>query len=187
MHSLLNEIKEICLKYDLKSLQPLIASVENLSAEKCIDIAVFGQFKAGKSSFINDIIGKTAVPTGVIPVTSVITKILYGPSECTYIDFEDGHTEEIKLSEIVDFVSETRNPNNIKKVESARIVLPEMKKFRGLSLVDTPGIGSIFLNNTRAANENVPVTTIAVVRVSAERPLSESDLTLIQEAVRILI
>ena len=80
MHSLLNEIKEICLKYDLKSLQPLIASVENLSAEKCIDIAVFGQFKAGKSSFINDIIGKTAVPTGVIPVTSVIPKSFMGPA-----------------------------------------------------------------------------------------------------------
>ncbi len=43
-----------------------------------IDIAVVGQFKAGKSSFINSLLGESVVPAGVLPVTSVITRIQFG-------------------------------------------------------------------------------------------------------------
>jgi ribosome biogenesis GTPase A len=45
-----------------------------------MDVAVLGQFKAGKSSFINSLPGQDVVPVGVVPVTTVVTRLRYGPT-----------------------------------------------------------------------------------------------------------
>ena len=181
MQILLNEIKDICLKYQLTSLQRLIVSVENLSANKFIDIAIFGQFKAGKSSFINSFIGKPILPTAVIPATSVITRIYFGEKEKAYIKFNNDKTEEILLNEIENYVTESKNPGNTKGVTIANIEIPELKQYKGICFTDTPGLGSIYIHNTQTANDWSAEATIALVCISAERPLSEFDLNLIRE------
>jgi len=181
MQILLNEIKNICLKYELTSLQRLIVSAENLLSEKFIDIAIFGQFKAGKSSFINSIIGKPILPTGVIPATSVITRICFGEKERALLKFNDNRIEEICLNVIDEYITEPKNPKNIKGVCFANIEIPELKQYKGLCFIDTPGIGSIFLKNTQTTEVWSDEATIAIVCISAERPLSEFDLKLIKE------
>ncbi|MBN2175226.1 MAG: dynamin family protein [Bacteroidales bacterium] len=179
MDGLLNEIKDIGKKYRFDSLEQQIAAAEDLLREKTVEVSVFGQFKTGKSSFINHMAGKQVLPTGVVPVTSVISKIIYGPEERVYIHFENERTREIELADLAAYVTESKNPGNEKQVASARIELPELKDFEGLSLIDTPGTGSIFLNNTQTANENIALASIALVCVSAERPLAALELDLI--------
>lgn len=181
MQTFLNEIKNICSTYGLISLQKLLKSTENLSVEKNIEIAIFGQFKAGKSSFINSIIGKPILPTGVIPVTSVITKIYYGEQEKAIVKFYDKKIKEIPINNIDEYITESKNPNNIKNVESLSVEIPNLKQFKGLKFIDTPGIGSIFKQNTQTTEEWSKEATIAVVCISAERPLSEIDLKMIKQ------
>ncbi len=181
MNELLTEIKDICSKYQITSLQGPIDSVDNLAEERLIDIAIFGQFKAGKSSFINSFLQKHILPTGVVPVTSVITRIFYGNKEKAWIKFNDGRALTIRLDEIGDYITEAKNPDNIKRVSIANIEIREMEPFRGLCFVDTPGLGSIYLNNSKTAKEWTDQATIAIVCISAERPLSETDLSLIKE------
>ena len=48
-------------------------------AEDRFALAVVGQFKRGKSSLMNAIIGQDILPTGVLPLTSAITVLKYGP------------------------------------------------------------------------------------------------------------
>jgi ribosome biogenesis GTPase A len=75
----LNHIREICKQFQIISLKGLLDSCDNLLAEnRVIDVAVLGQFKAGKSSFLNSLIGQQILPVGVIPVTTTITRIQYG-------------------------------------------------------------------------------------------------------------
>jgi len=184
MITLLDEIDKNCRQYRFVTLLEQTKSARQLLSKKSINISIFGQFKAGKSSFINNIIGKPVLPTGVIPVTSVITSIQYGQAERAFIDFEGGRIEEVQLAHISDYVTEGRNPGNIKKVEKARIELPGMERFRGLMLTDTPGLGSIFLNNSRTTSDNFALTSIAVVCISAERPLSERDIELTNHLIQ---
>jgi len=181
MQKFLDELKDICIKYQLTSLQRLIDSAENLIDEKYIDIAIFGQFKAGKSSFINSFVGRDVLPTAVIPATSVITKIYYGEREKIQIVFNDDSSKEISLYELEEYVTESKNPNNIKDVAIANIELPDLCQYKGICFVDTPGIGSIYKQNTHTTEELLQEATIAIVCISSERPLSEFDLKLIKE------
>jgi ribosome biogenesis GTPase A len=82
MQTLLQTIKEICTKHSIIALDRNIQIIDHLlSQNKAIDVAVLGQFKAGKSSFLNSFIGKEILPTGVIPLTSVITRMTYSDKE----------------------------------------------------------------------------------------------------------
>jgi hypothetical protein len=46
--------------------------------QSCFRLVVLGQFKRGKSSLMNAIIGQRLLPPGVLPVTSVITPLTHG-------------------------------------------------------------------------------------------------------------
>jgi ribosome biogenesis GTPase A len=60
-----------------KSLREKLLSLERKLASNQLHLAVLGQLKRGKSSFINALLGAEILPTGVLPVTAVITEIKY--------------------------------------------------------------------------------------------------------------
>ena len=72
-------------RYKILSLRPLIDSCRSFERENSLNIAVFGRFKAGKSSFLNTTLGIELLPVGVVPVTAIITEIGYGPRERAFI------------------------------------------------------------------------------------------------------
>lgn len=169
-------------KYD--SLLPLLHAVENTQDGKPLEVAVLGQFKSGKSSLINHILGFPLLPTGVIPVTSVITRILYGPEEKGIILFKNGVQRQIPLEELPKYIVEKENPGNHKEVQQANIYVPQMESFQGICLADTPGLGSIFSHNSDATRQWLVNIGAALVAISAERPLADEDLSLIDEIRR---
>jgi len=181
MITLLNEIKQISSKYQFTSLDRSILAAENILKEKFIDIVILGQFKAGKSSFFNSFIEKNILPTGVIPVTSIITRIQYGLEEKAFVLFEDKKRIAVQVNEIGEYITEIKNPENTKKVELVDIMLPYLKQFEGIRFVDTPGIGSIFQHNTETTENWFAEIGIAFVTISSERPLGENELALISE------
>ncbi len=152
-----------------------------LNEDHSIDIAVLGEFKVGKSSFINSFIGKDVLPTGVIPVTSVITRIGKGDREEALVRYFSGNMESVKIEDIDLFVNESENPDNVKQVEYVDIKLPQSDFFNGLHIVDTPGLGSFWKHNTETTRQWFGRVGVAIVAISAERPLSEDEISLIKE------
>jgi GTP-binding protein EngB required for normal cell division len=180
--SALDTIQKVCAEYGILSLTRHIDACRDLlTKDPLIDVAIIGQFKAGKSSFLNSIIGKPVLPVGVIPVTTVITRLAYARSEEATVTFLDNRRLRISLDEVELFISEARNPANEKNVELVDIGLPHLQHYEGLRLVDTPGLGSVFRYNTEVSREWLPEVGMAIVAISADRPLSEGDLTLIGE------
>lgn len=180
--AVLNTIQKVSQKYRIASLARHIDTFRDLLAkDPFIDVAILGQFKAGKSSFLNSIIGKPVLPVGVIPVTTVITRLSYGQSERAVVTFLDNRQSRINLDEVELFISEAKNPANEKNVEVVDIELPHLQYYEGLRLVDTPGLGSVFKYNTEISQEWLPEVGMAIVAISADRPLSENDLALIRD------
>ncbi len=179
---LLAAIRDICSQYRITSLDRQLDACKGLFVENpLIDVAILGQFKAGKSSFINSFIGQPILPVGVVPVTTVITRLHHGAKERAVISFFDGTKAEVGFDEIEEYISEAKNRANEKNVEVVDIEMPSLEPYRGLRFVDTPGLGSIFKYNTELSQEWLPEVGTAIVAISADRPLSENDLNLIHE------
>jgi len=179
---LLVRIQETCGRFQITSLKRQIEACENLlHQDQLIDVAILGQFKAGKSSFLNSLIGKSILPVGVIPVTTTITRLQYGSRERALIHHFDGKEEEAELTAVEEFTSEARNPSNRKSVEWVDVELPALERYAGLRLVDTPGLGSIFRYHVETSANWLPEVGAALVAISADRPLAENDLQLIRD------
>ncbi len=181
----LNRIAALASELRLANLQPQIAACRELSQRSNgIDVAVFGRFKAGKSSFLNHLSGRAVLPIGVVPLTAVVTRLRYGETDRAEVRFLDGSAKNIPLGDIGLYVGENQNPNNAKKVAAVEVELPELKSLAPLQFVDTPGLGSAFAHNTEVAMNWLPHVGAALVAVSSDAPLSERDLALLEDLRR---
>ncbi len=150
-----------------------------------IPVVVLGRFKAGKSSFINNLTGENLLPTGVIPVTSVITLVNFGvEKERIIVTFKDGAKKEIASGQLSNYISEKENPDNVKKVDTVEINLRSSELPSNLILVDTPGTGSVFKHNSEVTRNWLKNTGAAIVLINASQPLSENDIELLKETVK---
>jgi GTP-binding protein EngB required for normal cell division len=176
----LNVIEGLCKRHGISALDDFLESCRTFAQEKTLNVAVLGRFKAGKSSFLNHLLGRPLLPVGVIPVTSVVTEIQWGLREGAEVVFGDGRRDQVSTDRIAEFISENENPENRKQVARVRIELPEMERYRWVRFVDTPGLESAFEHNTDASLDWLPNVGLALVAVGVDPPLSRHDIELIR-------
>src|ERR1019366_1429904 len=127
---------DVAARYEISALSGLLTSTRASAGQDEISVAVLGRFKAGKSSFLNDFMGRSILPVGVVPVTAVVTEIRYGVQEKARVHFRDGRNHEIAVDRIGAYISEKENPENTRQVARITVALPELRRFRGLKFVD---------------------------------------------------
>ena len=151
-------------------------------ARRRFNVAVMGQFKRGKSTLINALLGRDLLPADVAPITTAITAVEHGLRECATVRFEDGREEEIGVENVRRYVSEEENPGNRKGVRVVRIELPAPLLASGMRLVDTPGVGSVFASNAEVTRSFLPRIDVAVVVLGSDPPISGEELALVKAA-----
>jgi predicted GTPase len=154
-------------------------------AEDRFNVVVVGQFSRGKSSLMNAVLGVDRLPTGVVPLTSVITTVSYGDRERVLIHWKwTSYPSEISLSELAEYVTQDGNPANEKRVALAAVQLPVELLRAGFSFVDTPGIASAIAANTATTEEFLPEADAVVFVTSFESPLTEPELDFLAQVRR---
>jgi len=147
-------------------------------------LACIGQFKRGKSTLINALMGEPVLPVGFIPVTAVPTVIRFGVQPRARVQGRDGSWQEIAVSDLNQYVSEEHNPENTKGVTGVEVFVPSALLSTGMCLVDTPGLGSVFTGNTAATQAFIPHIDAALVVVGADPPLAGEELALVEAVGR---
>ncbi len=142
-------------------------------------VACVGQFKRGKSTLLDALVGEEILPTGVVPVTTVPTVLRYGTQRKARV-LIDSKWKTIRPEELPQYVSEELNPENKKRVDGVEAFLPSALLASGMCLVDTPGIGSVFAGNTETTRDFVPQIDAAILVVGADPPISGEELALIE-------
>jgi hypothetical protein len=143
-------------------------------------VACVGQFKRGKSTLLGALLGEQLLPTGFIPVTAVPTVIRYGNAKSARARLKGGEWRDISLGEVQFYVSEEHNPENAKGVEGVEIFTPSELLSKGMCLVDTPGLGSIFSGNSAATQAFIPHIDAAIVVLGADPPIAGEELALVE-------
>jgi GTP-binding protein EngB required for normal cell division len=147
-------------------------------------VALVGQFKRGKSTLINALVAEDILPVGVVPVTAVVTVVRHGPQRGARVQLHDGAWRAIDPADLGSYVSEEGNPDNAKGVAGVEVFAPSPLLSSGMCLVDTPGLGSVFAGGTAATRAFVPHVDAALVVLGADPPISEDELTLVEEVAR---
>lgn len=152
-------------------------------------LAVLGQFKRGKSTLLNALLGDELLPTDILPVTAIPTFISAAEKIDVQVSFNTeaapvkfsltpGHSLRDFLNE---YVTETGNPNNHRQVKQVDVGHPAEILKQGIVLIDTPGIGSTNKHNTEVAYQVLPQCDAALFLVSPDPPITEIELDYLKE------
>jgi GTP-binding protein EngB required for normal cell division len=156
-------------------------AAEKLATE-VVYVAVIGEFKRGKSSLINALLGDAVLPTGVIPVTAAPTLVRFGETPRGRVELLDDTEMPTSLSELADFITEGGNPRNHRRVREVVVELPSPLLRPGLVLADTPGTGSVHAHNTEMTAAFLPRVDVALLVLTVDAPLSGAEAELLAAA-----
>jgi GTP-binding protein EngB required for normal cell division len=143
-------------------------------------VACVGQFKRGKSTLLNALVGHAVLPTGFVPVTAVPTVIRFGDELHARVRMRDGYWRDVAMSDLKEYVTEELNPENKKAVDGAEAFVPSPLLSSGMCFVDTPGLGSVFTGNSATTQAFIPHIDAALVVVGADPPIAGEELALVE-------
>lgn len=161
-----------------------LSTINSRLGEGRFHLAVLGQFKRGKSTLLNALVGYPLLPTSVIPLTAIPTFMEYGSEVQIRIIYKNGTPDQVikdihpteATSILEKFVTEGANPKNELGVEQVEISFPAQFLSQGVILIDTPGIGSTLTHNTEATLNFLPQCDAALFVVSADPPITEVEI-----------
>jgi small GTP-binding protein len=139
-------------------------------------IAIVGEFKRGKSTLINALLGREILPSDILPTTATLNRITYGIRGQVRILFKDGSTEDIGLDQLPQYVTKlTPEAEAIAAtVQEAVVYYPIPYCQNNVDIIDTPGLSdeAAMTETTLAV---LPQVDAAIFVVMAQAPFSESE------------
>ncbi|CAN5378912.1 hypothetical protein BH11CYA1_BH11CYA1_22720 [soil metagenome] len=182
---LLIQVASILSELGIERKEPALAKRASDFCQKVesatFNLAVVGEFKRGKSTLVNALIGANLLPMAVIPLTSIATIISFADATKIIVKFANNKTIEISENNLINYVTEGGNPNNEKLVSSVAIEFSASLLKDGVRLIDTPGIGSAFQQNTNTTYDYLPEIDAAIFLFSADQPASQVELAFLKD------
>ena len=153
LRAILQQLAATCERFgadvnpaDLRTLRDTFAQLEELFL-----IVVAGEFNAGKSSFLNALLGEPVLPEGVTPTTDTLSLLQYG----------------------TEVSSELRS-------DGLRVTTFPAEVLRQLTIVDTPGTNAVIRHHEQLTHEFIPRADLVLFTTSADRPFTESERTFLE-------
>lgn len=177
LHENLVKLQEIfsLLGFD-QSLTDSINECKELVETKKYVVAVMGEFKRGKSSLINALMGSRILPADATPTTATVNRIVYGKSSKTEIHYKNGKVQEISIDELADYVTQTTSDGKARalSIKEAVVYAPTVICQNHVEIIDTPGLNDEE-EMTKAAISMLKSIDGVVIPIHARSPFSETE------------
>ena len=115
-------------------------------------LVVVGEFNAGKSAFINALVGSTVAQEGVTPTTAQINVLQYGET-----------------------------PGREVKDNALHVITAPAPILRDIHIVDTPGTNAIIREHEVITSQFVPRSDLVLFVTSADRPFTETERAFLEQ------
>lgn len=180
-HKKLYELETISSEYSQgKEYAKKIEEAMHMIETRRYRVAVIGEFKRGKSSMINALLGSEVLPTDILPMTAVVNRIVYGNQKEILIQYKDGRMERAGVEDLISYATkyDEEKAYRAEKVKEIVVSYPSVFCRNHVEIYDTPGL-----------NDDEPMTettlgilkdvNAAIVVISAVMPLSMTEQNLI--------
>lgn len=166
----------------------ITAQRENLENDE-FSIAVVGEFSAGKSTFLNALMGEKILPSFTKETTATINFLRHKDKaegeESGKVFYNDGHQDSIQnadFSTISKYVSTESTTVDVAKTISHLDLYLDSKFLEGnVTLVDTPGLNGIAEGHRELTEEQIEKSSASIFLFDANQPGSRSDFEFLTE------
>ena len=176
-------------KFDFPKVSENFKLTRELIEKGEFNLAVCGKVKNGKSSLINALIGRELLPVCTDVATSRVFKISHSNEEKFYVVYGNGDRKEISQDELATYGSQAvinkKGEADIEKTISYIQVFTPMDFLpEGVSMIDTPGIGSTYPHHTAITKQYIKQADAAMF-VMNPTPLEDIEVDFLKEIVSV--
>ncbi len=184
--ALATDIARLAAEHDREDLADRLQEVAQRVGRTETMVCVVGEFKKGKSALINALIGSAICPVDDDLATMAVTVVRFAEQPTASVRHrENGElvVEAIATADVPRWVSEREATDRSKVVELVEIGLPNAFLERGITLVDTPGVGGLNAGHAAATLAFLPSADALIFVTDASAELSRPELDFLASAM----
>nr|BFE68895.1 hypothetical protein GCM10020092_021960 [Actinoplanes digitatis] len=173
-----------CEAYERADLAGRLAAVRATLADPVVHIVVVGEFKQGKSSLVNALVGTKVCPVNDDVATALPTYVRYGkePSAQVLLDEVPPRRESVPVDRVREYVLEKDAGGAVDGVTGVEVRLPRQLLSSGLVIVDTPGVGGLGSVHSAASLTAASMADALLFVTDAAQELTRSELEFLRQA-----
>jgi GTP-binding protein EngB required for normal cell division len=161
-----------------------VSAVGDLATERSrpVRLAIVGEFNAGKSTFINALIGADVAPTGVLPTTAALHYLRWAPDPFAKVILAPDRSPAERVVPLGDLRATlaTIEAGTVQRVE---IRLP-IASLVQVEILDTPGFNATDPRHARVARSAFDEADMALWLVDATQALKRTEIEVLADAQR---
>lgn len=156
----------------LRTLQDLQRDLAN----DFFTVVVLGEFKRGKSTFINALLGEDLLPTDVLPETATINAIMYNEKPELQIVMQDGTVQQGTAERsFLERYSARNQDEEVNQIKYIKIGYPFKLLENRTVIVDTPGVSDLNEQRCEVTYRFIPKANTVLFLLDANSPLKKTE------------
>jgi GTPase SAR1 family protein len=157
------------------SIQPIDDVLERVQSNS-FSVAVVGEFKRGKSTFINALLGQDILPSDILPCSATLNRVTYGVAPRVRIVYRDEHEEEIAIDQLANYVTKLtpESEETAVNIKEAIVYYPVFYCQNNVDIIDTPGLNDD-ASMTEVTLSVLPYVDAAIMVIMAQTPFAKSE------------
>lgn len=182
--AIIEKTRPIMKEFHKEKIHDALKNILGKISTNSISLAVCGEAKKGKSTFINAFIGEDICPTDNYIATSAVTIIKYGKNTKLtrfYSDEGEIKSETIDYESISDFAK--GSAMNIDNTVMIIVEKPIDALKDGLTIIDTPGVGGLDPRHLFLTLYALPKADAAIFMLDASEPTTVTELNFLKEKI----
>jgi GTP-binding protein EngB required for normal cell division/gas vesicle protein len=171
-----------CEAYGRADLAERLGRTAKGLKDPAVHIVVAGEFKQGKSSLVNALLGAQVCPVDDDVATAVPTYVRHGPEPAATLlyDGDPPRREPIPIDDVRKYAVEYGGATQ--RVAGVEVHLPRKLLAGGLVMVDTPGVGGLGSAHAAASLAAISMADAVVFVTDASQELTRSELDFVRQA-----
>lgn len=180
--SALDSTGEVMTRLELSAQAEQAKTAASRIKSHIFSVGIMGEFKRGKSTVINALLGQEIAPSDVVPASATLNRITYGLTPKATILYKDGHSEEVPVDQIGNYVTKITESSaaTAELVDQAVVEYPCQFCQNNVEIIDTPGLNDD--DRMDAISEAViPKLDAVVLVLAANSPFSKSEAEFVRD------
>ena len=158
------------MEHTAKSIGETIEKI----AKEHFEVAIVGEFKRGKSTLINALLGQEVLPADVLPATATLNRVTYSEEPYVMVEYKNGEEEKVDINKLADYVTKLsyESEKKAETVKQATVYYDTAFCKNNVDIIDTPGLNDDE-QMTNVTLSILPEIDAAVFVISANSPFSQ--------------